>query len=400
VNTFAGPAGPSAGANTVSPWLVLLLATACGFIAANMYYAQPLAGPISAALGFSQGTTGLIVTMTQVGCGMGMLLVVPLGDLFENRRLALILLGIIAIASLGAALAFNPLSFLIAAWFIGLGTVAVHVLVPYAAHMAPEAVRGRVVGNVMSGLLLGIMLARPVASAITAFSSWHAVFFFSAAAATLIAFVLARSMRPRQPQSRPRYADLLRSMWRLVRTTPILRRRSLYHAALSGAFSLFWTTVPLLLAGPAFRLSQGGIALFGLAGVAGAIAAPVTGRIADRGWSRPASVFAIAAAAGAFLLTHIAQQGSPLSLGLLVAAAIVLDFGVSANMTLGQRAIFSLGAEFRSRLNGIYMTMFFSGGAIGSALGGWSYAHGGWNMASWFGFALPVAALLYLLTEL
>jgi predicted MFS family arabinose efflux permease len=189
-------------------------------------------------------------------------------------------------------------------------------------------------------------------------------------------------------------------MWRLVRTTPILRRRSLYHAALSGAFSLFWTTVPLLLAGPAFRLSQGGIALFGLAGVAGAIAAPVTGRIADRGWSRPASVFAIAAAAGAFLLTHIAQQGSPLSLGLLVAAAIVLDFGVSANMTLGQRAIFSLGAEYRSRLNGIYMTMFFSGGAIGSALGGWSYAHGGWNMASWFGFALPVAALLYLLTEL
>jgi len=209
VNTFAGPAGPSAGANTVSPWLVLLLATACGFIAANMYYAQPLAGPISAALGFSQGTTGLIVTMTQVGCGMGMLLVVPLGDLFENRRLALILLGIIAIASLGAALAFNPLSFLIAAWFIGLGTVAVHVLVPYAAHMAPEAVRGRVVGNVMSGLLMGIMLARPVASFVASLWGWHAIYLLSAAVMAALAVLLLFILPSRRPEAKLPYAKLL-----------------------------------------------------------------------------------------------------------------------------------------------------------------------------------------------
>ncbi|RRD21378.1 MFS transporter [Brucellaceae bacterium VT-16-1752] len=170
-------------------------------------------------------------------------------------------------------------------------------------------------------------------------------------------------------------------------------------ACLFGAFSLFWTTTPLLLAGPAFHLSQGGIALFALAGVAGAIAAPIAGRIADRGWSRPATALAMLAVVGAFLMTHIASEGSMLALGLLVAAAILLDFGVAANMTLGQRAIFSLGAELRSRLNGLYMATFFVGGAVGSAAGGWAYAQGGWSLASWIGFAFPVAALAYFVTE-
>jgi predicted MFS family arabinose efflux permease len=384
---------------TASPWLILLLAAACGLIAANIYYAQPLAGPIGAALGLSPGATGLIVTMTQIGYGVGLLLVVPLGDLVENRRLTLTLVGIAALALLGGALSSRPLAFLVSAWCIGLGSVAVQVLVPYAAHLAPEAVRGRVVGNVMSGLLLGIMLARPVSSCITEFSSWRVVFFFSAGVMVILALVLARVLPQRRPTSQLRYGDLLGSMWRLVRTTPILRRRALYHAGLGAAFSLFWTTTPLLLAGPTFRLSQGGIALFALAGVAGAISAPLTGRIADRGWSRPATGFAMLAVAAAFLMTHLGHPGSTLSLGLLVAAAIVLDFGVTANMTLGQRAIFSLGAEYRSRLNGLYMTAFFIGSAIGSVLGGWSYAHGGWDLTSWVGLALPVAVLSYFLTD-
>ena len=399
MNSVAGHVGHPIAERTVSPGLVWLLAAACGLIAANIYYAQPLAGPIRAALGLSQEATGLIVTMTQIGYGAGLLLVVPLGDLFENRRLTLTLLGIAALALLGAALSSHPLPFLVSAWFIGLGTVAVQVLVPYAAHMAPESVRGRVVGNVMSGLMLGIMLARPVSSFIAEFSSWHTVFFFSAGAMVILALVLALALPQRRPTSRLGYGDLLASMWRLALATPVLRRRALYHAGLFGAFSLFWTTTPLLLAGPTFRMSQGGIALFALAGVAGAIAAPLAGRIADRGWSRPATGFAMLAVAIAFLITHIGQTGSTLSLGLLVAAAILLDFGVSANMTLGQRAIFALGAEYRSRLNGLYMTTFFIGGAIGSALGGWSYAHGGWSLTSWVGFALPVAALSYFLTD-
>ena len=383
----------------VSTRMTLLLAFACGLIAANLYYAQPLAGPIGVALGLSPAATGLIVTLTQIGYGIGLLFVVPLGDLLETRRLVLTLIGLAMLALLGVALARHPLPFFAATLGIGIASVAVQVLVPYAAHLAPEAVRGRVVGNVMSGLMMGIMLARPVSSFIAQMSSWHAVFFISAAAMALLAVMLGLALPPRTPVSTLSYRALLASMAHLARTTPALQRRALYQAGLFAAFSLFWTTVPLLLAGPQFRLSQGGIALFALAGVAGAVASPIAGRLADKGWTRPATAFAMLAVAAAFLMTHVGAYGSPFALGLLVAAGILLDFGVTTNLVLGQRAIFVLGAEYRSRLNGLYMATFFAGGAIGSALGGWAFAHGGWALASWLGFALPIAALLYFATE-
>jgi predicted MFS family arabinose efflux permease len=166
-----------------------------------------------------------------------------------------------------------------------------------------------------------------------------------------------------------------------------------------GAFSLFWTTTPLLLSGPAYHLSQGGIALFALAGVSGAVAAPLAGRVADAGWTRQATAFALICGATSFLMTHFLPQGSPFALGLMVFSGILLDFGVSANLTLGQREIFMLGAEYRSRLNALYMTTFFIGGALCSAIGGWTFAQGGWHLTSWVGFALPVAALVYFSTD-
>jgi len=397
--TIVAAAADAPTEDRVSRGMTFLLAAACGLIVANIYYAQPLVGPISASLGLSAGAAGLIVTMTQIGYGAGLLLIVPLGDLFENRRLVLSVIGIGALALLGAALSTHPLPFLVASLFIGFGSVAVQILVPYAAHLAPEAVRGRVVGDVTTGLMLGVMLARPAASFITALTSWHVVFVLSTIVMLLLAGVLAWALPPRAPTSRLGYGRLLTSMVYLVLTTPILRRRALYQACLFGAFSLFWTTTPLLLAGPDFHLSQVGIGLFALAGVAGAIAAPIAGRIADRGWSRPATGLAMLAVAGAFLMTHIGPAGSPLALALLVAAAILLDFGVQGNVVLGYRAIFSLGAEYRSRINGLYMATFFAAGAAGSALGGWAYAQGGWSLASWIGFALPVAALIYFASE-
>jgi len=157
--------------------------------------------------------------------------------------------------------------------------------------------------------------------------------------------------------------------------------------------------VPLLLAGPGFRMSQTGIGLFALAGVSGAIAAPIAGSLADRGWTRPATSLAMLAAAGAFLLNQLAAPGTTLGIAVLIAAAIILDFGVQANVVLGFRAIFSLGAELRGRLNGLYMATFFAAGAGGSAIGGWAYAEGGWRLAAWIGFALPAAALAYFATE-
>jgi predicted MFS family arabinose efflux permease len=182
-------------------------------------------------------------------------------------------------------------------------------------------------------------------------------------------------------------------MVRLARDTPILRRRALYQSCLFAAFSLFWTTTPLLLAGP-FHFTQNGIALFALAGVSGAIAAPISGRIADRGLSRLATGLAITAVAVAFPLTNIAPIGSTPALALLLVGAILIDFGVQSNNVLGFRAIFSLDADSRGRLNGLYIASFFVAGAVGSALGAWAYVQGGWRLASAFGLALPIIALI------
>jgi len=327
----------------VSGWLILFLATACGLIAANLYYAQPLVGPISAELGLSPRAAGLIVTMTQVGYGIGLLLIVPLGDLFENRKLVMTVIALGAAALLASGLAITPGIFLTAALFIGIGSVAVQILVPYAAHLATDETRGRVVGNVMSGLMFGIMLSRPVSSFLTELTNWRVIFFVSTAM-MIVMMVAVRLVLPvSRPTVRPHYFELLGSMARLMITSRVLRRRALYQASLFATFSLFWTTVPLLLAGPDFNMSQAGIALFALAGAAGAVAAPIGGRMADRGWMHPATAIAMASVPVALMLTHLGTMGSVFSLIILVLGAIMLDFGLTCNMVLGQRAIFSLG---------------------------------------------------------
>lgn len=383
----------------IASWMIILLAAACGIIVANLYYAQPLIGPIAAATGIAPEAAGLIVTLGQIGYVLGLLFIVPAADLLENRKLVISLMVVTCLALIGAACAQSALQFFSVAFVIGVSSVGAQVLVPYAAHMSPPETRGRAVGNVMSGLLMGILLARPLASLVADWFGWHAIFGLSAAAIALLALVLARYLPPRQPPAAMSYGSLLASMWQLLKQTPVLRRRSFYHAMIFAAFSLFWTASPLFLAAAPFHLSQQGIALFAFAGVIGVIAAPIAGRVADRGWSRPATGLAMIAVALAFLLTHFWSGGRDSSLVILLVAAILLDFGVSANLVLSQRAIYALGGEIRSRLNGLFMATFFIGGAAGSALGGWSYAAGGWHATSLLGFVFPVLALLYYLTE-
>ena len=384
---------------TLSPFLTFMFAAACGLVAANLYYGQPLAGPISAALGFSPAATGLIVTLTQIGYGLGLLLIVPLGDLLENRRLILSLIVCAAIALTAAAFAWSPTLFLLASLAIGISSVAVQVLVPFAAHMAPDESRGQVVGNVMSGLLCGIMLARPVASFLAEYSSWHAVYILSAIVMIALAITLRLVLPTRVPHTSLRYGQLLASMGHLAWNTRLLQRRAIYQACMFGAFSVFWTTTPLLLASPAFGLSQNGIALFALAGAAGAIASPIAGRLADRGLTQLATAFAMLLGIGALLLAHFSGSGSTTALVMLTLSGVLLDFGVQTNLVVGQRSIYALSAAHRSRLNGLYMATFFCGGALGSAIGGWAYATGGWNLTSWIGICFPVVALLIFATE-
>lgn len=382
----------------ISRWMMVLLAAACGLIVANLYYAQTLVGPIRDAIGLSSATAGLIVTITQIGYVVGLLFIVPLSDIVENRRLTVIMLIVAVGALLTAAFApYAPL-FLIASLFIGTGSVVAQILVPLAASLASEDQRGRVVGSVMSGLLLGIMLARPLASFTASLWDWRSIFVLSAIVTALLTILLWYALPVRKPSPAVRYGQLLLSLGTLFRHTPVLRRRALYQAFLFGAFSLFWTVVPLHLA-DTYGMSQSGIAWFALVGVGGAVAAPIAGRYADKGWSNRLTGLAIIVAVLSFGLIHLFHSHSTPALILLFITAITLDMSVSGNLVISQRAIYSLGSEARGRLNGLFMAMFFIGGAVGSSLGGWSYTQGGWKLASLIGTVLPLLALICFLTE-
>jgi len=391
---------PTTPAGDIAPGMVRLLALAAGLIVANLYYSQTLVGPIAASTGLSQDAAGLIVTLTQIGYALGLFFIVPLGDLLENRQLIFVLLLGTAAALAAAAMSSNAWLFLGSSLAIGLGSVAAQVLVPFAAHLSREETRGQTVGKVVSGLLLGIMLARPAASLVADHGGWHTVF----GAAAIIVMVLAFVLRTRLPQRRPAhsmsYGRLIASLGHLFTSTPVLRRRAAYHAAMFACFSLFWTVTPMMLSSPAFHLSQTGIAIFALVGVAGAVASPIAGKLADRGHTLPATAVAMLLAITGFALPLFAPDSRNIALALLVIASIVIDMGVAANMVLGQRAIFSLPAEVRSRLNGLYFSLFFVGGAVGSAAGGWVYSQYGWHAALLLGMAFPAAALLYWAGEL
>jgi predicted MFS family arabinose efflux permease len=376
-----------------------MLAIACGMIIANVYYAQPLTGLISATLGLPHASNGLLVTLPLAGYGIGLLTIVPLGDLFENRRLALTLIGMEMLFTLALSLTSWATAYLFIAFLIGVVASAVQLLVPYITYLVDEEARGRAVGRVVSGVMLGIMLARPVSSLIANVWSWREVFRMSAGLMAFVIIGLRFVLPPRQPIKPPTYGSLLSSLAKIFLSTEVLRRRGIYQGALFGAFSVFWTAVPLWLSGPKFALTQQGIAWVALAGVAGAIAPPFAGRISDRGLTQAGTAGAMLLASGSFIFSDLARGHSSLSLALVVATAILLDFAVSANLVLSQRVIYSLGAEQRSRLNGLFMATFFAGGAISSAASGWAFAHFGWAGVTVLGMVLPLAALLYFATE-
>ncbi len=392
------PDAAEAGESGTAPAgaLIATMAFACGASVANVYYAQPLAGLIGAEVGLSVAHAGLVVTWTQIGYALGLFLLVPLGDLLENRRLIVATLSVAVLALGMAALAGSATVFLLASALIGLSSVGAQMLVPLAAHLAPAARRGRVVGSVMSGLLLGILLARPAASLVTAAFGWRAVFATSAALMAAVALLLWRRLPERRPAGGRHYVELLRSLWPLLRDTPVLQRRIVYQSCQFAAFSVFWTASPLLLARAPFHLGQVGIALFALAGASGALAAPIAGRLADAGWTRPATGAGLALAAGAFTLSRLGGHGS---VAWLTLAAVLLDFGVQMSQVTGQRAIYALPGHARSRLNGIYIGVFFFGGAAGSALAGPALAWGGWDAVTWLGTGFPLLALLAFATE-
>lgn len=378
------------GAHTLTRGLVLLFAFCCGAIVANIYYAQPIIELIAPDIGLSSTAASLIVSLTQIGYALGLFFLVPLGDLLENRRLMLLTTALAILSLLGAAFAQQPNLFLVVSLLVGFSSVSVQMLIPLAAHLAPEETRGRVVGSIMGGLLLGILLARPLSSLIADHFGWRAVFGAAAVVMMGISVVLATTMPKRVPDHKASYGQLLFSLWTLLRTQPVLRQRAFYQACMFATFSLFWTAVPLELSRN-HGLSQSQIALFALVGAIGAFAAPISGRLADAGHTRIATLVALLLGALSFAPALIHPAFSVIGLAV---TGVVLDFCVQMNMVLGQRTVYALDAASRSRLNALYMTSIFIGGAIGSSIASLLFDHGGWTWVMIAGTALPLIALL------
>ena len=365
--------------------VALVMAVACGLTVANLYYCQPLLDLIADSFGVSQGSASFVVTLTQVGYAAGLLFLVPLGDLLENRRLVTrLLLGTAAALVVAGLSPAFPL-FLAVSVLVGLTSVIVQILVPLAAHLAPEEQRGQYVGTVMSGLLLGILLARSASSALAEVLDWRAIYLISAVLMVALSWVLLRLLPEWRADHRASYAGTLASVWQLVRTEPRLRRQALAQATMFGAFTAYWTAIAYELIDD-HGFSQGEIAVFALVGAGGAAAAPIAGRIADKGYGDIARGVVLLVASASFVL-GLVGQGSWVLLGV---AAVVLDFCVQSHQVMGQHVIYSLRPEARARINTVYMTTIFIGGSLASLLTGWLHGHGGWSTVCWLGVVLPL----------
>lgn len=369
--------------------LVALLAFCCGAVVANLYYAQPIIELIAPHIGLSSAHASLIVALTQLGYAAGLLLLVPLADLMENRRLVVCFTLAASVCLLAAGFAQSPSLFLTLSLLIGLTCVAVQILVPLAAHMAPEASRGRVVGNVMSGLLLGILLSRPLSSLLAQAFGWRGVFFSAAGLMAIIACVMAVALPRRMPTHQSSYGALIRSVFSLMRRHPSLRERSLFQGLLFASFSLFWTIAPIeLIRQRGFSQTQ--VALFALVGAVGALAAPIAGRLADAGHGQRGTLVALLLAPASLLIGALPGRGY---LGLVV-CAVLLDFAVQLNMVLGQREVYAIDAHSRARLNAVYMTSIFIGGALGSLVASPLYEQLGWSLSAASMVSVPGLALV------
>ena len=385
----AAPATQGAAPAPLSTALVWLMAVSCGLVVANIYYNQPLLAAIGRTFRLSDSSASLVATATQVGYTLGMLFVVPLGDMLERKRLILIMLlgaaGCMALAAVAPSFALLTA----ASVLIGILSAVPQLLVPMAAHLAPEASRGRVVGHVMSGLLVGILLSRTVSGYVGLHLGWRAMFEIGAGLMVLLVALLAWKLPTDRPHFTGTYASLMKSLLTLTREQAPLRRAALVGASLFAAFSVFWTTLAFFLEGAPYHYGSDVAGFFGLIGAFGALAAPLAGRTADTKGPSYTIVLGIVLALVAYAVLGFGGQ----YVAGLVLGVILLDVGVQATHISNQSLIFSLVPEARSRLNTVYMTAYFIGGSVGSLAGGLAWAHGGWPGVCLVGGALVAVSL-------
>jgi len=381
-------------AHGLSRALVALIAVATGAVVANLYYAQPVLHQVARSFHSGPGPTSSIITATQIGYAAGLLLVVPLGDLHPRRALVTRLFWISAAALVACALAPSLWFFGLASVAVGGASVAGQVMIPFAADLAPEERRGRVVARIMTGLLLGILLARTVSGLVAQGAGWRAIYWLSAALMVGFALVLWRALPTEGPRPQRSYPSLVSSSLRLLATEPVLRRRAWHGACAFAAFSALWTTIAFLLSGSPYRYSNAVIGLFGLVGAGGIVAANLAGKLADSARATATTVVAGVLLAGSFALLWAGRT----SLAALIIGIVVLDMGTQGMQITNQAVIYALRPDARSRINSAYMVCYFLGGATGSVSAGALYGTHGWAgvclLGAGFG-ALTLAMSVY-----
>ena len=371
---------------TIDKRLVFIMAVACALAVANLYYIQPMLAAMAQGFSVSVSQIGFVATMGQVGYAVGLLLIIPLGDKYNQRKLIVGMLVAVTIALIAMAASPSVLIVTIASFLVGLTTVVPQLIIPYAANLAPENARGQVIGTVMSGLLIGILLARTLSGFVAASLGWRAMYWIAAAIMILLALLL-RLLLPNDHSQKGTmsYPQLLRSLWGLMRNEPVLREVSIFGAMAFGAFSAFWVTLSFLLETPPYHFGSEVAGLFGLVGMAGALAATVVGKIADRRDPRFANGITLAISLVSFVLMWIAGQW----LWGLIIGTVLLDLGTQGNQVTSQSRIYSLGSGARNRLNTVYMFCYFVGGSLGSLL-----ATIGWGIDQWTGVSIVACAFI------
>lgn len=373
----------------MTPGLTLLFALIGGFAVGNLYWAQPLLKVIANDLGVSTGTAGALVGCTQIGYALGIVLIVPLGDVANRRRLIPLMLAMSGVALLACAVAPTFAALLAAIAVLGLTTVAGQIVIPLAGDLADDATRGRVVGTVMTGFLAGTIVSRTLSGLVAQLAGWRAIFVVAAVVIAVFAVVAYRNIPAMPAPARMRYPALLASVGRVVRRHRVVRWNLLLSALQFGLFMMFWTALTFLLSDPPFSYTPLTIGMLGLFGLLGAVAAQHAGKLHDRGWSMAATGAGWALALAAMVVAALGQHSLPL----IIVGIVLLHVAIFPMNVLISARLFAVVTEGRARVNTAVIAVNFIAGAIGSALVSPLWSAGGWHAVTGVGIGLSLVGL-------
>lgn len=375
--------------NVLTKLLILIMAITCGLTVANLYYIQPLLGDIAKSFNVHEVIVGSAAMLTQIGYAVGMIFILPLGDIKERKNLITTMLLFSVISLFTMAFSQNIYMLIVSSFAIGFTSIIPQLIIPLAAQLSNPNERGKIIGTVMSGLLIGILVSRTISGLIGNYFGWRVVYIVAAIMMIILILVLRKVIPVTNPVSEVRYFDLLKSLPKLIKDEPILREASLNGALMFAAFSAFWTALTFLLESPHYNMGAQAAGLLGLVGIVGALAAPLVGKLADKKGSRYVIGICIIIVSLSYILF--------LALGFkmigLIIGVILLDLGVQSSNISNQARVHSMNEEKRNRINTVYMVSFFLGGSLGSFLGSSAYSNFGWFGVCIFGIITQIIAL-------